>query len=87
MDAQARVNILRLHSEHLQTLIEQLTAQLATVEHALAAYEQPTYAEAGKHFNETAMLSRHLADEITRLNSRIQEFIVKSLSKDAGAWS
>jgi hypothetical protein len=81
MDAKEHITILRLQSEHLLTLAEQLNTSLRQLEEAVAQHPNPTYPAVGAHLNGTAELSEQVAREIEYLHTRIQELVTRSQSE------
>jgi len=61
MDAKQHITILRLESEHLLALAEQLKTSLKQLEEAVAQHPNPTSAQAGTHLNGTAELSQQVS--------------------------
>jgi hypothetical protein len=85
MNIQSHTETFRLHIAHLHTLIERLSSNHATLEHALITYGHPTYAAVISYTNGLRELSEHIAAEIGRL----QEFMcaLAARTKDARAAS
>lgn len=73
MDAKTHVEILRLHAEHLRSLVDQVTANLTALEQALTALDKPTYADAVHHMDGLGKLSQLVVQEMTVFQARVQE--------------
>jgi cob(I)alamin adenosyltransferase len=69
MDAQSHVEILRLHCEHLRTLLDQVIRELTTIESDLATDGNHSFSIVAPHLNELEKQSAHLAAETRRLQS------------------
>jgi hypothetical protein len=72
MDAQFYVEVLRLHGEHLRTLIDQVITELTTFEYALALEGNPASAIEAPQLDTWEKQSEHLAAETLRLRGFLQ---------------
>jgi cob(I)alamin adenosyltransferase len=69
MDTQFQVEVLRLHCEHLRTLLEQVISELTTIKRALATNGNSSSAIVATHLDSLEKQSTHIATEIVRLRS------------------
>jgi hypothetical protein len=81
MDAQSQVEILRLHCEHLRTLLDEVIIKRTTIERALATKENSSSALVAIRLNELEKQNAHLATESVRLQSFLHS--LAPLSTDA----
>ena len=81
MDTQSHVEILRLHCEHLRTLLDQVISDLATIEHKLAMEGNHAPSLIAPHLNVLDKQSTHLATEIVCFQSFLHS--LAPLSTDA----
>jgi len=71
MDTQFQVEVLRLHGEHLRTLLDQVISELSTIAHELAPNGNSSSPILALHLNGLEKQSEHLAVE----THRFQEFV------------
>jgi hypothetical protein len=71
-DIQSHIEVLRLHCEHLRTLLDQVISELTTIEHELATDGNYSFSIVAPHLNELEKQSAHLATETVRLQSFLQ---------------
>ena len=69
MDTQSQVEVLRLHCEHLRTLLDRVILELTTMEHELATKGNPSFATIAPHMNGLEKQSEKIAVETVRLQS------------------
>jgi hypothetical protein len=69
MDTQFYAEVLRLHCEHLRTLIDTVITELTTIEHSLAPEGNPSSITTATHLKGLEKQSEHLAAETLRFQS------------------
>src|SRR5215216_306755 len=71
MDTQSHVEVLRLHGEHLRTLLDQVIRELTTIGQNLATNGNSSSALVAPHLSGLEQQSKHLVVE----THRFQEFV------------
>jgi hypothetical protein len=79
MNTQSRVELLRLHCQHLRTLIDYLITEVTTMGHALAVDGSASDGVVATHLNEVEQQSAHIALEITRLQGFVHALDAKRM--------
>jgi hypothetical protein len=64
-----QVEVLRLHCEHLRTLLNRVILELMTLEYELATEATPSFATIAPHLNGSDRQSEKIAVETARLQS------------------
>ena len=72
MDTKIQVEVLRLHCEHLRTLLDRVISELTTMQHELATDGHPSFATIASHLNELEKQSEKMAIESLRFQSFLQ---------------
>ena len=72
MDTKIQVEVLRLHCEHLRTLLDGVIGELTTMQHELATDRHPSFAIIAPHLNELEKQSEKIAIESLRFQSYLQ---------------
>lgn len=69
MDPSFKVEVLRLHCEHLRTLLDSVIVELTTMESELATDGRPSFATLAPHLNGLEKQSEKIAIESLRFQS------------------
>src|SRR5688572_28217807 len=69
MDTQLKVEVLRLHCEHLRTLLDRVIIELTVMEHELATDGRPSFVTIAPHLTRLEKQSEKIAIETLRLQS------------------
>ena len=72
MDTKIQVEVLRLHCEHLRTLLDRVISELTTMQHELATDGHPSFATIAPHLNGLEKQSEKMAIESLRFQSFLQ---------------
>ena len=72
MDTKIQVEVLRLHCEHLRTLLDRVIGELTTMQHELATDGHPSFVTIASHLNGLAKQSEKIAIETLRFQSFLQ---------------
>jgi len=79
MNVQSHVEILRLHYEHLRTLIDHVISELTTTEQVLATKEHPSSASVAPYLHGVEKQREHIAAETVRLQRFMRSLVPQSL--------
>ena len=74
MDTQFQVEVLRLHCEHIRTLIDRVIIKLTAIERALTTKEDPSSALVEPYLNGLEKQSKYIAAEAVRLQGFLHSF-------------
>jgi hypothetical protein len=72
MDAHSQVEVLRLHCEHLRTLLDRIISELTTIEHDLTTNGAPSFTLVATYLNGLNKQSETIAVEVLRLQGFVQ---------------
>jgi hypothetical protein len=72
MNTPFQVEVLRLHCEHLRTLLDRVISELTTMEHELDMDRHPSFATIAPHMNGLEKQSEKIAVETIRFQSFLQ---------------
>jgi hypothetical protein len=78
MNVQSHVEILRLHCEHLRTLIDHVLSELTTTEQVLATKEHPSFAGVALYLHGVEKQCEHIAAETVRLQGFTRSLVPQS---------
>jgi len=78
MNVQSHVEILRLHYEHLCTLIDHVISELTTTEQVLAIKEHPSFASVTPYVHGVEKQREHIAAETVRLQGFRRSLVPQS---------
>jgi hypothetical protein len=69
MDTKVQVEVLRLHCDHLRTLLDRVIDELTTMQHELATDGNPSFTTIAPHLNGLEKQSEKIAIETLRFQS------------------
>ena len=84
MDMQSQIAVIRLHCEHLHTLLAQVIRELATIEQWFATPEPPSFALVAPDLKEVVKQSEFILTETKRLQGFTRSLLPPGPETGAG---